>query len=180
MELRPLLGILAALPASALAADYLSAEQARKLIYPQAEQFDTQSSLLDLALMQRVHASASSALASGTFTYALARKGGSALGAVVIDEVIGKFEKITYAVGVDADGTVRQVEILSYRESHGAEVRLPAWRRQFGGKTAQSALSLGDDIANISGATLSCTHITEGVRRIVTVIEALRQKGALK
>ena len=74
---------------------------------------------------------------------------------------------------------MRQVEILSYRESHGGEVRLPAWRRQFVGKTAASPLKVGDDIANISGATLSCSHLTEGVKRIVAVVALARHQGSL-
>jgi Na+-translocating ferredoxin:NAD+ oxidoreductase RnfG subunit len=97
-----------------------------------------------------------------------------------VDDVVGKFERITYAVGIGAEGAVRGVEILSYRESHGHEVRLPAWRRQFVGKTASSPLRLGEDIANISGATLSCRHVTDGVRRIVAVVDGLRGAGALQ
>lgn len=175
MQLRPLLGVLAALPAAGHAADYLTVEQAQKLIFPGATAFVAQDVLLEPALMQRVGAHASSAMASGHLRYVEALKEGIPLGAVVVDEVLGKFERITYAVGINADGSVRQIEILSYRESHGQEVRLPSWRKQFAGKTAHSALAIGEDIANISGATLSCTHITDGVRRIVTVMEALRQ-----
>ena len=69
-----------------------------------------------------------------------AQHAGATLGCVVVDKVIGKVELIDYAVGIGADGAVRQVEILSYRESHGSEMRLPAWRRQFVGKTAAAAL----------------------------------------
>jgi len=74
---------------------------------------------------------------------------------------------------------VRQIEVLSYRESHGHEIRLPAWRKQFVGKDASAPLRVGDDIANISGATLSCSHVTEGVRRIVAVIDLARHLGTL-
>ena len=109
----------------------------------------------------------------------VAQRAGQTLGVVVSDEVIGKFELISYAVGIDRDGAVRQVEILSYRESHGGEVRLPAWRRQFVGKTAASPLRVGDDIANISGATLSCTHLAEGIKRIVAVVALARRQGSL-
>ena len=109
----------------------------------------------------------------------VARRGDATLGYIVADQVVGKFELIGYAVGIGLDGAVRQVEILSYRESHGGEIRLAAWRRQFAGKTADSPLRIGDDIANISGATLSCSHVTEGVRRIVAVVEAARKSGAL-
>ena len=68
------------------------------------------------------------------------------------------------------------IDILAYRESHGSEVRLPAWRSQFVGKGPADPIKLGADVANISGATLSCTHITDGVHRIVAW--AARQGGA--
>ena len=74
---------------------------------------------------------------------------------------------------------VKQIEILSYRESHGFEIRLPAWRKQFVGKAEGSVLQVGEDIANISGATLSCTHVTDGVRRIVSAVAQARRVGSL-
>ena len=40
-------------------------------------------------------------------------------------------------------------------------------------------MKAGDDIAIISGATLSCEHITDGVRRIVAVLKVLRDASAL-
>ena len=96
-----------------------------------------------------------------------ARQGDTVLGRVIVDAVLGKFEQIDYAVAVDAAGKVLAIEILTYREGHGAEVRLPAWRNQFVGKTAADPVKIGWDIPNISGATLSCTHITDGVHRLV-------------
>jgi len=81
-------------------------------------------------------------------------------------------ELISYAVGLNPDASVRQVEILAYRESHGGEIRLPAWRKQFAGKSAKSGdLRIGAGINNISGATLSCTHVTDGVRRIAAIAQ---------
>lgn len=96
-----------------------------------------------------------------------ARQGDAVLGRVIVDSVLGKFEQIDYAVALDAAGKVLAVEILTYREGHGSEVRLPAWRNQFVGKTAADSVRIGSDISNISGATLSCTHITDGVHRLV-------------
>ncbi|MFI4931201.1 MAG: FMN-binding protein, partial [Burkholderiales bacterium] len=58
-------------------------------------------------------------------------------------------------------------------------IRLPAWRKQFVGKDSSAPLRVGEDIANISGATLSCSHITEGVKRIVAMIDLARQTGTL-
>jgi Na+-translocating ferredoxin:NAD+ oxidoreductase RnfG subunit len=84
-----------------------------------------------------------------------------------VDEVVGKHEFITYAVALNADGSVKQIEVMDYRESYGYEIRDAVWRRQFAGKTGADALKLNQDIRNISGATLSCRHIADGVKRIL-------------
>lgn len=87
----------------------------------------------------------------------------------VVDEVIGKHEFITYAVGLTKEGAVRGVEIMDYRESYGGQVRDPKWRAQFFGKTKAAPLELDRDIKNISGATLSSRHISDGVRRVLAL-----------
>lgn len=178
VRLSPAAALVALAPAGALAVDYMSSEQAQRLIFPQADAFELRELPLDPAQAQQLAAAGVKPQAPLLKVH-LARQGGATLGYVVVDEVIGKFERITYAVGVNADGSVRQVEVLSYRESHGHEIRLPAWRKQFVGKTAASPLQVGDDIANISGATLSCTHVTEGVKRVVTWLDLLRRAGKL-
>ncbi len=98
-------------------------------------------------------------------------------GVFIVDRVVGKHEQITYAVGINRDGTVKQVEIMEYRETYGSEVRNPAWRKQFVGKSAASPVRLNQDIANISGATLSSKHLTDGVRRVLAVFDmALKEQ----
>lgn len=89
----------------------------------------------------------------------------------LVDEVLGKHELITYAVGISAAGVLRQVEILDYREKQGAEIRSPEWRAQFVGKTAAAPLKLDQDIRNISGATLSCRHVTDGIKRLLATVD---------
>jgi uncharacterized protein with FMN-binding domain len=93
-------------------------------------------------------------------------------GYVIVDRVIGKHEYIKFAVGINANGTIKQIEILEYSESYGYEVREAGWRSQFVGKSAASALQLNADIRNISGATLSSRHLTEGVKRIMLAYQS--------
>ncbi len=173
------LAVSAAAPASAFAIDYLNAEQAAKLIFADADTFEARDVTLDAAQSQQLDAQGVKAR-SAHWSLRAAKRAGATLGYVVVDEVIGKVELITYAVGISLDGTVKQIEILSYRESHGFEIRLPAWRKQFAGKGSASAIRVGEDITNISGATLSCAHVTEGVRRIVAVLDAARRNGSLR
>jgi hypothetical protein len=163
--------------APAFATQYLTAEEAQKLMFPEADAFRPQPLALDAAQMQQVEQLSGLPARSVQWRVAGAYKGSALLGYVVLDDVVGKFELISYAVGINPDASVRQVEILTYRESHGGEVRLPAWRKQFVGKTAKGGgLKIGSGISNISGATLSCTHLSDGVRRIAAVAQVALAK----
>jgi Na+-translocating ferredoxin:NAD+ oxidoreductase RnfG subunit len=131
---------LAVVSTSAHATAYLTVEQAQRAIFPGA-----------------------SFAATGQPNVWRTSNGGF----FVVDRVVGKHEFITMAVGINANGTVKQIEIMDYRESYGYEVRDAAWRAQFVGKSANSPLQLDADIKNISGATLSSKHVTDGVKRIL-------------
>lgn len=85
----------------------------------------------------------------------------------IADEVLGKHEFIPFALGIDGEGKVKDVEILEYREAYGGAIRNAAWRAQFTGKALGAKLELGSDIMNISGATLSSKHLTDGVKRLL-------------
>lgn len=87
----------------------------------------------------------------------------------VVDEVLGKHEMIVYAIGISAEGRIKNIEILEYHESYGYQVAEESWRQQFVGKTSAAAIKLGTDIKNISGATLSCKHVTDGVKRLMVM-----------
>ena len=130
---------------SAHAVQYLSIPEAQKLAFPSATQFVEQQP-------GRVWK---------------AQAGGKVIGLFVCDRVIGKHLFIDYAVSLDAGGRVHRVDILQYRESYGGEVRQASWLGQFVGKSSGSPLQVGSDIRNISGATLSSHHVTEGVKKIL-------------
>ena len=172
------LAVLALAPTSAFAVDYMTVEQAAKQMFPDAERVEIRDWTLDGEALQKLTAMGVRPR-STRWMLRTAWRGKDLLGVMVADDVIGKFELISYAVGVSVDGRVRGIEILSYRESHGNEIRLPAWRKQFVDKTIASPIKIGEDIANVSGATLSCSHVTEGVKRIVAVVDLARRSGVV-
>ena len=96
----------------------------------------------------------------------------------LVDEVLGKHEFITYAIGIDAQGAVCGIEIMDYRETYGDQVRGEKWRAQFTGKTVAAPLQLDRDIRNISGATLSSRHITDGVKRLLVTHDLVLEKSS--
>jgi len=59
-----------------------------------------------------------------------------------VEEVVGKHHFVTYAIGQNANGSVKQIEVMDYRETDGGEIRNDNWRAQFVGKTSQSLLKL--------------------------------------
>jgi Na+-translocating ferredoxin:NAD+ oxidoreductase RnfG subunit len=136
---------------SAYAVEYLSVAQAQKQAFPSASFAEIQAGRIWRA-----------------------ESGGRVLGFFIFDRVIGKHLYIDYAVALDPGGRIRGVEILQYRESYGGEIRSPSWLAQFVGKSSSSALQVGGDIRNISGATLSSHHVTEGVKRIMAIAPRLK------
>ena len=157
--------------APAFAVQYMTAETAQKLMFPEATAFAAHPVRLDDAQKRVVEKAARVRMRHPEQPVWQAVANGKPLGWFVLDEVYGKHEFITYAVALDLSGSVRGVEILDYRETHGGEVRNPKWRAQFEGKRHGAPLRLDEDIRNISGATLSCKHISEGVRRVLAIHE---------
>jgi Na+-translocating ferredoxin:NAD+ oxidoreductase RnfG subunit len=129
----------------AYAMQYLSIEEAQKQAFPSATHF--------------------AEVQAGRVWKAEA--GGRVAGFFIFDRVVGKHLYIDYAVALTPSGAVHSVEILQYRESYGGEIRSPSWLAQFVGKNNGSSLKINGDIRNIAGATLSSTHITEGVKRVL-------------
>ena len=160
----------AAISTSVYATTYLTVEQAQQTIFPGATLTQAFVTLTD-DQKREIERRSGVEVSNKAVRLWKVRSGGY----FIVDEVIGKHEFITYAIGLNADGSVKQIEIVVYRESYGYEVRNAAWRRQFVGKTTGDAVRLNQDIRNISGATLSSRHVADGVRRVLaTYVVALK------
>lgn len=147
-------------------ATYLTAEQAQQAIFP-GEKLSQSFINLTNQQVQEIERRSDTNVRRKQVQLWKSANGGF----FIVDEVVGKHEYITYAAGLNPDGTVKQIEIMTYRESYGYEIRNADWRAQFVGKNSSAPLKLDKDIKNISGATLSCRHITEGVKRILATYE---------
>ncbi len=174
---------LAALTAAPLqiviATEYLSVEAAQRALFPQADGFSELVLALSAAQREQVARLAGAQPPHRSLRAWKAMRGGELAGYVFVDEVIGREDFITYAAGIDAAGRLSALEVLAYRESHGGEIRSDGWRRQFAGRQGLEQLRVQTDIKNIAGATLSCEHVTAGVRWLVALWRvALRPAAA--
>jgi Na+-translocating ferredoxin:NAD+ oxidoreductase RnfG subunit len=159
-------------PIIAQAKIYVSAEQAQKILFPNKQLIKAPILITD-DLQERVRVASSI-----RYPFQGDRIWKAADGSwLIIDEVVGKHEMITYAVGIAPNGSVLGIEILEYVESYGYEVAEAHWRQQFTGKTVKDPIKLNQDIQNIGGATLSCKHLTDGVKRVLVLYDlALKPK----
>ena len=161
--------VLCAAPSPALAADYLTVPEAQRALVPKADRFLPHAVTLTREQLGRIRKLSGVPQRAARPTVWKAMAGARQLGWVIVDEVIGKHEFITYAAAISPDGQVMGVEILSYRETKGGQVRNPRWLGLFRGKTVEDEFRLNRDIPNISGATLSCRNITDGVKRLLAI-----------
>ena len=144
------------------AEEYLTEEQAKDVLFP-GETFTDADVTLTKDQMKQIAKASDTRVRNEKIRALKTSKGGWLL----FDSVVGKHEFIDYVVALHKDGSVKGVEILTYRETYGHQVRDPKWRAQFNEKTVMDPLKLDQDIKNISGATLSSNNITKGVRRIL-------------
>ena len=176
MNLKPfltttlLVGALSATPEFVYAKTYLTVDHAKKILVP-----NVKLEKLEIVLtkeQQKAIKKLSKVRVNNDKINAYKTSDG---GWFIIDQVIGKHENIDIAVSIDKYGKVSGVEVLTYRETYGGEVRNQKWLAQFLGKDHNEHLRLDKQIKNISGATLSCRNIADGVNRLMhTWNEVLR------
>lgn len=153
-------------PIIAQAKIYISIEQAQKVLYPNKSLTKNPIIITD-DLQDRMRSASSIRHPFKGDRIWRTTEGGW----FIVDEVVGKHEMITYAVALSPNGAVTGIEILDYVESYGYEVAEVQWRNQFIGKTAADPIKLNKDIQNIGGATLSCKHLTDGVKRVAVLYD---------
>jgi len=155
------------------AMEYLAIEQAQQLIFSDGDVFVEHLVKLSDADKDQIKAISGKKQRWDEQRIWRVQKQEQHLGWFIVDNVVGKHEFITYGVGISPTGHVVGVEVMTYRETHGDEVREQAWREHFTNKTVNDAFKLNDDIPNITGATLSARNLTDGVKRLLALHQAV-------
>lgn len=181
----PMAGVLLALGVTLAArpvraqAVYLTTRQALAEFFPKSERVTYFKVELTNERRERLSRRLGYAPRGTSQTFYVGLSGEHVDGYAVVDEEKGLSLPITFAVLMDPQGRVRRMEILAYREPRGDEVRSPRFRQQFVGKGVQDAIRYGDDIAAVSGATVSSRSMARGVRRAVVLLrELVLDRGA--
>ncbi|MGE5357227.1 MAG: FMN-binding protein [Deltaproteobacteria bacterium] len=72
-------------------------------------------------------------------------------------------EFFDYFILFDSTTSILSVKIFNYEATHGQEITVKGWLKQFNGFHGESELIVGKDIDAISGATISVHSITNDV-----------------
>jgi hypothetical protein len=94
------------------------------------------------------------------------------LGYAIIDTHLVRTLPETFMVVLTPDGAVRRVEILAFHEPP-EYAPTGGWLRQFEGRALDDDLRLRGGIQGITGATLSATAMTAGVRRALALFQVI-------
>jgi Na+-translocating ferredoxin:NAD+ oxidoreductase RnfG subunit len=161
-------------PAAAVEDVYLSAREALRVVLPADEARDIERT--DVLLRAGERANLEKRLRTRLFedrhvVYRGRAASGEVTGYAVITEEIGKFKPITFIVGIRPDGSIREVAVMVYRESHGSDVRRRRFLAQFDDKRPGDGLQPNRDILNVTGATLSVRAVARGVRKALLVVD---------
>jgi Na+-translocating ferredoxin:NAD+ oxidoreductase RnfG subunit len=157
---------------------YLTKEQALEIAFPQVETVETEKLSLTAEQRKWIADRARASVRFATIRAHIGLRNGHPVGYAFIHNVKGKSRPITFMVVITPAGKIDRVEVLAFRESHGYEIRYPAFRKQFVGKGVEDPIRHRRDILNISGATISCRAIADGVRMLLALWHEIYGVGA--
>lgn len=149
---------------------YLTKKQAFEIAFPGADKIDREKRWLTEEQKTAIGELCLQKIETNRINFYIGKKGNNPMGYAVIDHEIGKSFPITFMTVINVDGTVRDVEIMVYREPRGWEVRYPSFMDQFTGKNADTDYRT---INSITGATLSVRAMVKGVSRAVASYKVL-------
>jgi len=149
---------------------YLTKKQAFEIAFPGADKVDREKKWLTDEQKKAIGDLCLQKFEPNRMTFYVGKRDGVPMGYAIIDHEIGKSFPITFMVVLNVDGSVRDVEIMVYREPRGWEVRYPSFMDQFTGKNADTDYRT---INSITGATLSVRAMVKGVSRATAAYKVL-------
>jgi len=153
------------------------AEALVRQVFPDAEAVEVRDLVLTDALVARVEALARARVKERLVTFYTARKGGVVLGHLVLHAHVVRTKRETLSIAFEPDGRLRKVTVLAFLEP--PEYRPPErWLAQLDGKGPDDRLTVGQDLAPISGATLTARGIAEESRWLLQALKLAAGGGA--
>ena len=102
---------------------------------------------------------------------------GNALGFAYVGEASSQTDTFEYLVVFDTNFAVKKAEVLVYREDYGSEIGSKRWLKQFLDKTPNDRFAYRQNIAAISGATISVKSMTNAMNNLMISLASWQNNG---
>jgi hypothetical protein len=180
LVLAAVVGVLGAAVARAQApAAATGGPEVLRSVFPEAERFDSDDVLLTPEMAKRLDDLARAHIPERMVTFYTARRGTAVLGYAVLQSHVVRTKRETLLVAFEPDGRLRKIQVVAFLEPPEYKPS-ERWLSQFAGKGAGDRLAVGDDLAFISGATLSARGVAEQSRWLLQALRLARESGRVK
>jgi len=157
---------------------FLARDEALALAFPGAERLEDRVFILTDEQKAAIEKLARAPLETKLWTLHVGWRSGEVQGYAIIDSHVVRTLPETFMVVFDPAGTVQRVEVLAFHEP--PEYLPPVrWVEQFKGRVLDDDLKLHAGIQGITGATISATAMTAGVRRALALYKVLVRQAPL-
>jgi hypothetical protein len=153
----------------------ITVEEALELIFPGAIT-DRQTLFLSDEQLQKIATLSGSELKSSLATrFEATGDGGAVLGWAYLDTHPVRTLPETLMIVLGADGAVKRVEVVTFREPIEYMPR-EGWYGQYEGRLLDDDLALKRGIRPVTGATLTARATTEAVRRVLALHQVIAKE----
>jgi Na+-translocating ferredoxin:NAD+ oxidoreductase RnfG subunit len=155
----------------------ITVEEALELAFP-ASVTERQTLFLNDEQREKIEEESGAEVSSSLATRYIARgEDGVIRGWAYLDTHRVRTLPETLMIALDADGSVRRVEVVTFREPIEYMPR-ERWYEQYQGKVLDNGLALKRDIRPVTGATLTARATTEAVRRVLALHRVVEEEVA--
>jgi Na+-translocating ferredoxin:NAD+ oxidoreductase RnfG subunit len=153
---------------------FYSQSEALALAFPDAEEVESNTFVLDEDQVERIESLAKCELGSKLVKIYTGMRDGKVLGYALIDVHNVRTLPEAFMVVLNPAGEVRSLRVLAFHEPLEYKPT-NRWYSQFDNRSIGAPLRVGGDIHGVVGATLSTRATTRGVRRALAYYEVLLQ-----
>lgn len=137
-------------------------------LFPQAERVERRFVYLTRDQQAEVEKRARVRPVARLYPFYEVRRDGEVIGYGVTDTHVLRTHHETLLIVLEADGRVRQVEVLAFEEPPDYRPS-DRWLQRFQGRSLDDRLWLGRDVPNVTGATITATAVLRSVRTVLAV-----------
>lgn len=158
---------------------FMKREEALTSAFPDADNIIKTKIFLTEEQVREVESLSKTSLDSRFYVIYEGKRGDEVLGYAIIDTHMLRSQSETVMFVINTDGTLRYAEVLAFFEPPDY-IAGEKWMNLFRNKGLDThPLRLGNDIPNMSGATITAVAITNSVRKFLAIYNVSAEQGLL-